>query len=183
MNYLHLIFLSGRINLFVQKYLMMQRDCYWWFNYCFDRSFCMAGSTLNKIIILFHLLMSLWSIPSTDLSLHLFSCFRFNFCVFFGLHNETRCSAFIICLPHLSRADQDFLKLGNIYNLEEKIALPVNWNKETGYLFLSKWQYCFCIILWRYLNFAKRKPVAYFSFPFTYLKEIQHLLYLLPKVN
>lgn len=89
----------------------------------------MAGSTLNKIIILFHLLMSLWSIPSTDLSLHLFSCFRFNFCVFFGLHNETRCAAsllFIICLPHLSRADQDFLKLGNICNLEEKIALPVN---------------------------------------------------------
>lgn len=32
----------------------------------------MAGSTLNKIIILFHLLMSLWSIPSTDLRLHLF---------------------------------------------------------------------------------------------------------------
>jgi len=32
----------------------------------------MGGSTLNKIIILFHLLMSLWSIPNTVLSL---SCF------------------------------------------------------------------------------------------------------------
>lgn len=32
----------------------------------------MGGSTPNKIIILFHLVMSLWSIPSTVLSL---SCF------------------------------------------------------------------------------------------------------------
>lgn len=72
MNYLHLMFLAGRLNLFVQKYLMMQGDCYWWFNYCFDQSFCMGGSTPNKIIILFHLLMSLWSIPNAVLSL---SCF------------------------------------------------------------------------------------------------------------
>lgn len=66
------MFLAGRVNLFVQKYLMMQGDCYWWFNYCFDQSFCMGGSTPNKIIILFHLLMSLWSIPNAVLSL---SCF------------------------------------------------------------------------------------------------------------
>lgn len=71
-NYLHLMFLAGRVNLSVQKYLMMQGDCYWWFNYCFDQSFCMGGSTPNKIIILFHLLMSLWSIPNTVSSL---SCF------------------------------------------------------------------------------------------------------------